>query len=121
MSEKPQETPIKLFKRLVESYDEPDVNSLASPEELLVSNFGELFQQLKSKMDDLNLLEVVYDNFPVFSELQELMSKFSQPEPPSLITIILLDIEILLDQAIQIVALKRNYVRCVGEKVVVLA
>ncbi|XP_050888907.1 uncharacterized protein LOC127094081 [Lathyrus oleraceus] len=79
MSEEPQETPIKLFKRLVESYDDPNVNSPASLEELLVSNFSELFQQLKSKMADLNLLEVVCDNPPIFSELQELMSKLSQP------------------------------------------
>lgn len=94
MSQEPQETPIKLFKHLVESYDEPDVNSPSSHEALLVSYFGELFQQLKSKIDDLNLLEVVRDNLPVLSELQELLSKFSQPGAPSLITIIILDMEL---------------------------
>lgn len=97
MSGAPQETPIKLLKYLIESYDEPDVNSSAMLKELLVSDFDELFQQLKSKIADINLLEVVDANLSVIIELQELMSKLSQPESLSSISIVVLDMEIILD------------------------
>lgn len=121
MSEAPQETQIKLFKCFVESFNEPGVNSLASPEELLVSNFDELFQQLELEMANLNLLEIVCENLPVLTELQELMSKLSQPEAPSLISIVVLNLEILSDQAIQIIALKRHFIICFREKFTALA
>lgn len=64
---------------------------------LLVSDFDELFQQLKSKMADINLLEVVHANLSIIVELQELMSKLSQPESLSSISIVVLDMEIILD------------------------
>lgn len=53
------------------------------------------FQHLKSKMADINLLEVVHDNLPVLAELQELMSILSQSEASSSISNVVLDLELL--------------------------
>lgn len=114
MSEAPQETPIELLKLLVKLYDELDVNFPVSSEAFLVSNFDELFQQLKIKVDDINLLEAVCKNLPILTELQGLMLKLSQPEAPSSISIVVLDLEILLDQAIQTITFKRYSATYVG-------
>lgn len=71
-------------------------------------------------MDIIDLLEVARANIPILAELQELMLKLIQLEAPSSISIVVLDLETLLDQAIQTVAFKRDSSRCVKEKFVTL-
>ncbi|KAI5394820.1 hypothetical protein KIW84_061437 [Lathyrus oleraceus] len=120
LSEEPKETPVELFKCLIESCDELDMGSPSFLKASSVSDFDELFQQLKLKVASINLLEVSRANLPILDELQELMFKLSGLEAPFSISTAVLDLEILLDQAIQIVASKRDVARCVEEKVAAL-
>lgn len=79
----------------------------------LIPDFDQLFQQLKIKLASVDLLEVVPANLLILTELQELMLKLSQPKTLSLISIMVLDLEILLNQAILTITFKRDSSRCV--------
>lgn len=115
-----EEIPVELFKCVVESYGELVMESLASPKASPIFDFDELFQQLKLKVASIDLLEDAHANLPILDELQELVLKLSLLEAFALIYIMVLDLEILLDQAIQTVASKGDSAKRVKEKVVSL-
>lgn len=88
----PEETSIKLFKQLVESYDKLAIDSPTSREAFPFPDFDELFQQLKKKVASIDLLESARANLPILVELQELMLKLSRPKAPSSISNMVLDL-----------------------------
>ena len=69
LSEAPEETPAEPFKRLIESYDKLSIDSSTSPEASMVSNFDELFQQLKLKVANVDLLEPTRINLLILAKV----------------------------------------------------
>lgn len=113
LSEVPEETQIELFKHPIDSYDKHAMGFTTLPEASLIPDFDQLFQQLKIKLASVDLLEAVPANLLILTELQELMLKLSQSKTLSLISTVVLDLEILLNQAILTIAFKRDSSRCV--------
>lgn len=72
--------------------------------------------RLKTKVADINLLESSRNNFHILTELQGFMLKLSQSEAPSFISTVVLDLKILLDQAIKLYPLKGIFLDVLGRK-----
>lgn len=108
---------VAFFKPPIGLYD--DVH-LALSDVSSASDFDKLLRKLKSKIVGLYLLGVVSNDLPILVEVRELVSRLVHSDVPTVIFAFVLDLEILLDQAVSVTNLKKSSTNLLEEKYGVL-
>lgn len=96
------EDPVEIFRRIIENPEVLSPNSHVGP----LDNYNELFGQLKPKLAAIDFLQTIRDDPIVQLEIQGLLLKMRKPDVLDPIANIVLDIEPLLEQAVQVVRQK---------------
>lgn len=106
MLDNQEENPVEAFKKLINSQETLAYKSPASSEactNIPSYVFAELFQQLKSKLVDMDLIQTIENNPATIFEIKGFLSKLNIPEAPEYIVNFVLDFEPFLKQIAQVV------------------
>lgn len=79
-------------------------------------DFDDLLRKLKSKIANLDLLGTIANDLPIIVEVRELVYRMVQLEAPAAISAFVLDLEILMDQAVSIKNLMKSSINLLEEK-----
>lgn len=99
---------MKLSKKFVHSQETKSHASSDGCVEASSDMFIELFQQLKSKVVDMDLIHTMEGNDTSIFEVNGFLSKMNKPEGLNSIIDFVLDLEDFLEQTAQVINLKRE-------------
>lgn len=97
MLDNQDENSVEAFKKFTNSQETLTYKSPASSE-ACTNMFAELFQQLKSRLVDMDLIQTIEDNPATIFEIKRFLSKLNKPEAPESIVNFVLDFESVLKQ-----------------------
>lgn len=103
-----RKTQLKLSKKPVHSQKTKYHVSSDGCVEASNDMFIELFQQLKSKVVDMDLIQTMEGNDTAIFEVNGFLSKINKPEGPDSIVDFVLDLEDFLEKTTQVINLKRE-------------